>query len=453
VLDSMDLERERGITIKAQTAALQYKPATAATITQPDRHTGARRFFLRSVALSRGLRRRGGGGRRIARGGSTDGGELLHRDRAGRGSGAGAEQDRPAFGRPGRAIREIEDVIGIDARSACASAPRPGRACRKFSRRSSRASRRQKAIPTRRSKRSSSIPGSTTTSRGDAGAHDDGTLCPKDKILLMSSGTAQPVRAGRRVHAEIADAQRLSAGEVVSSFPASRNWRRPGGDTVTLADRPAAAALPGFKVIKTAGVRRSVPVEANHYDSLRDALTKLKLNDASLQYEPEVSQPGLRLPLRLSRPAAYGHRAGAPRARVRHEPDHHRADVVYEVLLADGTVQRVENPAKMPDASRIAEIREPIINHHHFPAAGTRRAIMTLCTQKRGVQKNMQYTGRHVMLTYEMPLSEVVMDFFDKLKSASRGYASLDYEFKEYRASEVVNSTYSSTASASTPCR
>jgi GTP-binding protein LepA len=342
---------------------------------------------------------------------------------------------------PEGAIREIEDVIGIDAKDALRVSAKTGEGVQDI----------LEAVIAR-------IP----PPKGDPEAPlkaliidswfdnyvgvvmlvrmIDGALCPKDKILLMSSGTVHLCEQVGVFTPKSKTRQRLAAGEVGFIISGIKELQAAKvGDTVTLAERPAATALPGFKVIKPQVFAGLYPVEANHYDGLRDALTKLKLNDASLQYEPEVSQA-----------LGFGFRCGflgllhmdIVQERLEREYDMNlittAPTVVYEVLLGDGTVLRVENPAKMPDASRIAEIREPIITTTIFVPQEHVGAIMTLCTQKRGVQKNMHYTGRHVMLTYEMPLSEVVMDFFDKLKSASRGYASLDYEFKEYRASEVV---------------
>ena len=172
---------------------------------------------------------------------------------------------------------------------------------------------------------------------------------------------------------------------------------------------------------------------------MRDALEKLKLNDASLHYEPEVSQA-----------LGFGFRCGflgllhmdIVQERLEREYDMDlittAPTVVYQVLLRDGTVLEIENPSKLPDLSRVEEIREPIITTTILTPQDYVGPVMTLCTDKRGVQKNMQYVGRQVMLTYELPLAEVVMDFFDRLKSVSRGYASLDYEFKEFRAADVV---------------
>jgi GTP-binding protein LepA len=268
----------------------------------------------------------------------------------------------------------------------------------------------------------------------------DGIIRPKDKLLLMSTqavhlceqvGVFTPKSQGR---------EQLSAGEVGFVTAGVRELQHARvGDTITLVNRPAAMALPGFKEIKPQVFAGLYPVEASEYEALRDALEKLKLNDASLHYEPETSQA-----------LGFGFRCGflgllhMDIVQERLEREYEMAlvttapTVVYEVLLRDGTVARIENPAKMPDPSKIEEIREPIIETTIFVPQEYVGAIMTLCMQKRGVQKNMQYHARQVMLTYEMPLNEVVMDFFDKLKSASRGYASLDYEFKEYRAADMV---------------
>jgi GTP-binding protein LepA len=232
----------------------------------------------------------------------------------------------------------------------------------------------------------------------------------------------------------------LSAGEVgfiiagIKELKAARV-----GDTVTLATRPAAAPLPGFKDVKPQVFAGLYPVETNQYEGLRDALEKLKLNDASLHYEPEVSQA-----------LGFGFRCGflgllhmdIVQERLEREYDMElittAPTVVYQVLLRDGTLLEIENPSKLPDLSHVEEIREPIITTTILTPQEYVGPVLTLCTEKRGIQKNMQYVGRQVMLTYELPLAEVVMDFFDKLKSVSRGYASLDYDFKEFRAADVV---------------
>jgi GTP-binding protein LepA len=268
----------------------------------------------------------------------------------------------------------------------------------------------------------------------------DGTLRVKDKLLLMSTGAAHLCEQTGVFTPKSQSREQLAAGEVGFVVAGIKELHEAKvGDTITHADRPAAEPLPDFKEIKPQVFAGLYPVESNQYEALREALTKLKLNDASLHFEPEVSQAlgfGFRCGFlgllhmdivqeRLEREYGMDLITTAP-------------TVVYEVLLRDGTLLMVENPAKMPDPSKIEEIREPIITTTIFLPQEHLGAIMTLCNQKRGVQKNMQYVGRQVMLTYEMPLNEVVMDFFDKLKSASRGYASLDYEFKEYRAADMV---------------
>ncbi|MBI5908684.1 MAG: elongation factor 4 [Betaproteobacteria bacterium] len=442
VLDSMDLERERGITIKAQTAALQYQARDGniynLNLIDTPGHVDFSYEVSRSLAACEGA---------VLVVDASQGVEAQTVANCYTAIEQGVEVvpvlnkiDLPSAD-PEGAIREIEDVIGIDAKDALRVSAKTGEGVRDI----------LEAVIAR-------IP----PPKGDPQAPlkaliidswfdnyvgvvmlvrmMDGTLSPKDRILLMSSGTVHLCEQVGVFTPKSQARQRLAAGEVGFIISGIKELQAAKvGDTVTLSERPAAAALPGFKVIKPQVFAGLYPVEANHYDGLRDALTKLKLNDASLQYEPEVSQA-----------LGFGFRCGflgllhmdIVQERLEREYDQNlittAPTVVYEVLLGDGTVQRVENPAKMPDASKIEELREPIIATTIFVPQEHVGAIMTLCTQKRGVQKNMHYTGRHVMLTYEMPLSEVVMDFFDKLKSASRGYASLDYEFKEYRASDVV---------------
>ena len=232
----------------------------------------------------------------------------------------------------------------------------------------------------------------------------------------------------------------LSAGQVgfiISGIKELKSAKV--GDTVTLADRPAAEPLLGFKEIKPQVFAGLYPVESNQYDALRDALEKLKLNDSSLHYEPETSQA-----------LGFGFRCGflgllhldIVQERLEREYDMDlittAPTVVYQIVLRDGSIVEIENPSRLPDVSKIAEIREPIITATILVPQEYVGSVITLCISKRGTQKNMQYMGRQVMLTYEIPLNEVVMDFFDRLKSTSRGYASLDYEFKEFRPSDLV---------------
>jgi GTP-binding protein LepA len=211
------------------------------------------------------------------------------------------------------------------------------------------------------------------------------------------------------------------------------------GDTVTHAGKPAAEALPGFKEVKPQVFAGLYPVESSQFESLRTALEKLSLNDASLLFEPENSTA-----------LGFGFRCGflgllhmeIVQERLEREYDMDlittAPTVVYELLLKNGEVVQIENPSRLPELSRIDEIREPMINVNLLMPQDYVGPVMTLCTTKRGIQRNMQYMGRQVMLSYEMPLNEVVLDFFDRLKSVSRGYASMDYEFLEFRAADLV---------------
>jgi GTP-binding protein LepA len=268
----------------------------------------------------------------------------------------------------------------------------------------------------------------------------DGVLRPKDRILLMSSHASYLCEQVGVFTPKAQVRDELGAGEVGFVISGIKELQAAQvGDTVTHVERPAAGALPGFKEIKPQVFAGLYPIESNQYEALRDALQKLKLNDSSLHYEPEVSQA-----------LGFGFRCGflgllhmdIVQERLEREYDMElittAPTVVYEVLTSDGETVQIENPAKMPDPAKIAEIREPIITVTIFVPQDYVGAVITLATAKRGAQKNMQYHGRQVMLTYEMPLNEIVMDFFDKLKSVSRGYASLDYEFKEFRLADMV---------------
>jgi GTP-binding protein LepA len=275
----------------------------------------------------------------------------------------------------------------------------------------------------------------------------DGRLAKGERIKMMASGaTYNADNLGVFTPAN-EPRESLEAGEVGYIIAGIKELQAAKvGDTVTLikpgtggAAATATEALPGFKEIQPQVFAGLYPTEANQYDALRDALEKLKLNDSSLRYEPEVSQA-----------LGFGFRCGflgllhmeIVQERLEREFDQDlittAPSVVYQVLRADGEIIMVENPSKMPEASKMEEIREPIVTVHLYMPQDYVGAVMTLANQKRGVQLNMAYHGRQVMLTYEMPLGEIVLDFFDKLKSVSRGYASMDYEFKEYRSADVV---------------
>jgi len=442
VLDSMDLERERGITIKAQTAALTYRARDGKVYNLNMIDTPGHVDF--SYEVSRSL--------------SACEGALLVVDAS---QGVEAQTvancytaielgvdvipvlnkiDLPAAN-PENAIAEIEDVIGIDATDATHCSAKTGQGVEDV------LEALIAKVPPPKGDPEASLQALIIDSWFDNYVGVvmlvrivNGTLRPKDKIRMMATGAQYPVEHIGVFTPKSKNLESLSAGQVgfiiagIKELAAAKV-----GDTVTLVNAPAAEPLPGFKEVKPQVFAGLYPVEANQYDALRDSLEKLKLNDASLQYEPEVSQA-----------LGFGFRCGflgllhmeIVQERLEREFDMDlittAPTVVYEVLQRDGTTIMVENPAKMPEPSKIEEVREPIVTVNLYMPQDYVGSVITLCTQKRGNQINMQYHGRQVQLTYEIPMGEVVLDFFDRLKSISRGYASMDYEFKEYRASDVV---------------
>ncbi|MGA1093989.1 MAG: translation elongation factor 4, partial [Burkholderiaceae bacterium] len=268
----------------------------------------------------------------------------------------------------------------------------------------------------------------------------NGSLKKRDKVLLMATNSMHPVEDLGVFTPKAVSKESLSAGEVGFIITGIKELKAAKvGDTVTLAGRPADSPLPGFKEVKPQVFAGLYPVESSEYDVMRDALEKLQLNDSSLRFEPEVSQA-----------LGFGFRCGflgllhmdIVQERLERE---YKIDlittaptVVYQVLLQDGSLVEVDNPSKMPEASKIASIREPVMTVTVFVPQEYLGSVITLCTSKRGHQIGMTYAGRQVSLVYEIPMNEIVLDFFDKLKSTSRGYASMDYEFKEYRDSDVV---------------
>ncbi|MBN9426911.1 MAG: elongation factor 4, partial [Burkholderiales bacterium] len=268
----------------------------------------------------------------------------------------------------------------------------------------------------------------------------NGSLRPRDRIKLMATGSTHTCEQVGVFTPKSSARESLPTGSVGFVIAGIKELKAAKvGDTITLVNPAAAQPLPGFREIKPSVFAGLYPVEANQYEAMREALEKLQLNDASLQFEPEVSQA-----------LGFGFRCGflgllhmdIVQERLEREFDMDlittAPTVVYEILMRDGTVLRVENPSKMPDPAKMEEIREPIVEVTVFVPQEYVGPVITLCTNKRGVQKNLAYHGRQVHLTYELPMNEIVLDFFDKLKSVSRGYASMDYEFLEYRASDVV---------------
>src|SRR5438876_1057659 len=268
----------------------------------------------------------------------------------------------------------------------------------------------------------------------------EGTLKPKERVLLMSTDATHLCEQIGVFTPKAKPKDALSAGEVGYVTAGVRELREAKvGDTITHADKPAAQPLPGLKEVKPQVFAGLYPVEANEYEALRDALEKLHLNDASFHYEPETSQA-----------LGFGFRCGflgllhmdIVQERLEREYGMHlittAPSVVYEVLLRDGSIEQVSNPARLPDSALIEEIRDPVIATKIFVPQEYVGPVITLCTNKRGIQTNMHYSARHVVISYDLPLNEVVLDFFDRLKSMTRGYGSLDYEFKQYRAADMV---------------
>ena len=449
VLDSMDIEKERGITIKAQTASLQYKAKDGQVYNLNLIDTPGHVDF--SYEVSRSL--------------SACEGALLVVD-ASQGVEAqtvancytatelGVEvlpvlnkMDLPQAD-PDNAKAEIEDVIGIDATDAIPCSAKTGMGVDEI------LEAIVAKIPAPKGNPNGPLRAMIVDSWFDTYVGVvmlvrvvDGRLAKGERIKMMATGTTYNADNLGVFTPANEPRESLEAGEVGYIIAGIKELQAAKvGDTITLiktgtggAAFTATEALPGFKEIKPQVFAGLYPTEANQYDALRDSLEKLKLNDSSLHYEPEVSQA-----------LGFGFRCGflgllhmeIVQERLEREFDQDlittAPSVVYQVVRADGEVVLVDNPSKMPDQGRMLEIREPIVTVHLYMPQDYVGAVMTLANQKRGVQLNMAYHGSQVMLTYELPLGEIVLDFFDKLKSVSRGYASMDYDFKEYRAADVV---------------
>ena len=448
VLDSMDIERERGITIKAQTAALQYKardgrifdlnlidtPGHVDFSYEVSRSLSACEGALLVVDASQGVEAQTVANCYTALDLGVEVVPVLNK------------MDLPQAD-PERAKQEIEDVIGIDASDAIPCSAKTGEGVDDIL--EAIVSR----MPPPRGNPDAPLRAMVIDSWFDNYVGVvmlvrvvDGELRKGERIRMMASQAVYPVEQLGVFTPKSVQRDMLRAGEVGFVIAGIKELQAAKvGDTITLEKKlpnnrgPAAEPLPGFKEIQPQVFAGLYPTEASEYDQLRDALEKLKLNDSSLRYEPEVSQA-----------LGFGFRCGflgllhmeIVQERLEREFDQDlittAPSVVYQVVLANGDVIEVENPSKMPDPGRIHEIREPIVTLHLYMPQEYVGPVMTLANQKRGVQLNMAYHGRQVMLTYDMPLAEIVLDFFDKLKSVSRGYASMDYEFKEYRPADVV---------------
>lgn len=442
VLDSMDLEKERGITIKAQTASLNYKAKDGRTYQLNLIDTPGHVDF--SYEVSRSL--------------SACEGALLVVDAT---QGVEAQTVANCYtaielgvevlpilnkmdlqsANPDEAKEEIEEVIGLDATDAVEASAKTGMGIDEI------LERIVERVPAPKGDPEAPLQALIIDSWYDSYVGVvmlvrvvNATIKPKDKINLMATNANHLVEQVGVFTPKSQTKSELTAGQVgfvIAGIKELKDARV--GDTVTLAQKPASAPLPGFKEVKSQVFAGLYPVESNQYEALRDALTKLQLNDAALHFEPEVSQA-----------LGFGFRAGflgllhMDIVQERLEREYNMdlittaPSVVYEVLMRNGDVIHVENPSKLPPVEKIAEIREPIDAVTIFVPDEYVGPVMTLCNQKRGVQLDLAYHGRQVHLHYDLPLAEIVLDFFDKLKSLTRGYASMDYEFKEYRAADVV---------------
>jgi len=442
VLDSMDIERERGITIKAQSVSLDFKSKDGETyhlnfIDTPghvdfsyevSRSLSACESALLVVDASQGVEAQSVANCYTAIEQGLEVIPVLNK------------VDLPAAD-VDRVVKEIEDVIGIEAEDACRVSAKTGVGVIDMI---------EQLIE------------KTPAPVGDPEAElkaliidswfdnyvgvivlvriVQGSLKPKQKIKIMSTGMVYPVDFVGVFTPNRVNKDELSAGEVgfiiagIKEIDAAKV-----GDTVTLSNKPAAEALPGFKEVQSRVFAGMFPVSSDDFESFRDALEKLRLNDASLNYEPETSSA-----------LGFGFRIGflgmlhmeIVQERLEREYDldliTSAPTVIYEILNTKGEVFQIHRPDDLPEVNYIEEIREPIIVANILVPQEYLGNVITLCVEKRGVQTKMQYMGDQVSVSYEMPMSEVVMDFFDRLKSVSRGYASFDYEFIRFEASDLV---------------
>ena len=442
VLDSMDIERERGITIKAQSVTLDYKARDGKTYLLNFIDTPGHVDF--SYEVSRSL--------------SACESALLVVDAA---QGVEAQSVANCYtaleqglevipvlnkmdlpqAEPERVAEEIEDIIGIDATDAVQCSAKSGLGIEDVL---------------------EDLVAKTPPPKGDINAplqaliidswFDNylgvvslvrvmqGTLRVKDKVITKSIGRAQVVDSVGIFTPKRQERKILKAGEVGFVVAGIKDIHgAPVGDTITLAQTPDVDALPGFEKVKPQVYAGLFPVSSDDYESFRDALSKLTLNDASLFYEPESSDA-----------LGFGFRCGflgmlhmeIIQERLEREYDLDlittAPTVIFEVVKNNGDIVYVDSPSKLPDISNISEMREPIVEANILVPDEYIGAVIKLCIEKRGMQKNMQYVGGQVSLSYDLPMNEVVMDFFDRLKSVSRGFASLDYNFDRFQEAKLV---------------
>jgi GTP-binding protein LepA len=442
VLDSMDLERERGITIKAQSVSLNYKARSGEDYVLNLIDTPGHVDF--SYEVSRSL--------------AACEGALLVVDAA---QGVEAQSvancytaidldlevvpvlnkiDLPAAD-PERVITEIEEIIGIEATDAVRASAKTGEGVIDI------LEELVRRVPPPAGNADAPLTALIVDSWFDnyVGVISlirivDGRLSRRDKIRVMSTGRNFQVEKLGVFTPKPVDRDMLVAGDVGFLIAGIKDIEgAPVGDTLTHASAPADVPLPGFKMVQPNVFAGLYPVSSDDYENLRDALQKLRLNDAALHYEPETSEA-----------LGFGFRCGflgmlhmeIVQERLEREYDLDlittAPTVIYEVLDTGGEILKIDNPASLPPVNQIEEIREPIIMANILVPQDYLGNVITLCIEKRGVQKNMQYLGSQVSLNYELPMSEIVLVFFDRLKSVSRGYASFDYHFLRFQSAPLV---------------
>ncbi|MCB1715120.1 MAG: translation elongation factor 4 [Candidatus Competibacteraceae bacterium] len=442
VLDSMDLERERGITIKAQSVSLNYTAQDGQIYQLNFIDTPGHVDF--SYEVSRSL--------------AACEGALLVVDAA---QGVEAQSvancytaidqglevlpvlnkvDLPSA-EPDRVAEEIGDIIGLDASDSIRISAKTGLGVPAL------LEQLIHKIPPPKGNPDAPLKALIIDSWFDnyLGVVSlvrvvDGHIKPKQKVRIMSTGRSHQVDKVGVFTPKRTERGGLACGEVGFVIAGVKDVDgAPVGDTITWEDQPATKALPGFKKVQPRVFAGLFPVSSEDYENLREALQKLRLNDTALYYEPETSQA-----------LGFGFRCGflgmlhmeIVQERLEREYDLDlittAPTVIYEILTTSGEILQVDNPAKLPPVNSIAEIREPIILANILTPQEHLGAVIGLCIEKRGVQRNMLYAGKQVSLTFELPLSEVVLDFFDRLKSVSRGFASFDYAFERFQATPLV---------------
>ena len=442
VLDSMDLERERGITIKAQSVSLKYQardgqiyllnfidtPGHVDFSYEVSRSLAACEGALLVVDASQGVEAQTVANCYTAIDQGLEVMPVLNKI------------DLPASD-PERVIAEIEEIIGIEAKDAVKVSAKTGVGIDDL------LEELVQKIPAPKGDRSAPLQALIIDSWFDnyLGVVSlvrvmQGSLRTKQKINVMSTGRTYQVDRVGVFTPKMVDTEALEAGEVGFVIAGIKEIDgAPVGDTLTHSDKPASKPLPGFQPVQPRVFAGLFPISAEDYEDLREALAKLRLNDAALFYEPETSQA-----------LGFGFRCGflgmlhmeIIQERLEREYDLDlittAPTVVYEVETTKGEVIKVDNPANLPESNYIADIREPIITANILVPQDYLGNVLALCTEKRGVQKNMQFAGKQVSLTYELPLNEVVLDFFDRLKSCSRGFASMDYQFNRFQSASLV---------------